>query len=159
MIKIFSDKSLSQKIERTEARSNADFVESRAKLFPTSGAEWIEVAGVYAMFDTIDSPTTQTFGLGLFDEITDVEMDKIEAFFNERNAPVIHEVSPLADLTIFPMLNKRGYQPIEFTSVMYREIDSANSFVPPQNSQIKTRIIDENGFRVAYTRTKWQLKN
>ena len=143
-MKIFSDKTLSQKIERTEARSNADFVESRAKLFPESGADWIEIAGVYAMFDAVDSPTTQTFGLGLFNEITDVEMDKIEAFFKERNAPVFHEVSPLADPAIFPLLNQRGYQPIEFTNVMYQEIASSNSFVPPQNSQIKTRIIDKN---------------
>ncbi len=119
---IFSDKTLSQKIERTEARSNADFVESRAKLFPESGADWIEVAGVYAMFDAVDSPTTQTFGLGLFDEITNVEMDNIEAFFKERDAPVFHEVSPLADSTIFSILNNRGYQPIEFTNVMYQEI-------------------------------------
>ncbi len=143
-MKIFSDKTLSQKIERTEARSNADFVESRAKLFPHSGADWIEVAGVYAMFDAIDSPTTQTFGLGLFDEITDAEMDKIEVFFKERNASVIHEVSPLADPAIFLLLNKRGYRPIEFTSVMYQEIASLDSFVPPRNSQIKTRIIDND---------------
>ncbi len=78
---IYSNKELSQKIERTEARSTADFVESRAKLFPESGAEWIEVAGVYALFDGAESPSTQTFGLGVFDEITNAELDEIEAFF------------------------------------------------------------------------------
>ncbi|MCB1024978.1 MAG: GNAT family N-acetyltransferase [Acidobacteria bacterium] len=141
---IYSDKTLSQKIERTAALSNADFVESRAKLFPQSGAEWIEVAGVYAMFDAIDSPATQTFGLGLFDEITDAEMDTIEAFFKERNTPVVHEVSPMADPAIIPLLNKRGYQPIEFSSVMYQEIDPANFSAQPQNSQINTRLINED---------------
>ena len=35
---IFSDKALSQKIERAEARSNADLVETRARLQPESGA-------------------------------------------------------------------------------------------------------------------------
>ena len=125
-MKIFADKALSQKIERAEGLSNADFVESHAKLFPASGAEWIEVAGVYAMFDAIDSPTTQTFGLGLFDEITGVEMDKIEAFFKERNSSVIHEVSPLADPKIFLLLNKRDYQPIEFSNVLYQELNPAN---------------------------------
>lgn len=45
----FSDKILSQKLERTETRTSADFVESRAVLFPQINAEWIEVAGVYAM--------------------------------------------------------------------------------------------------------------
>lgn len=48
---IYSDRMLSQKLERTEARSNADFVETRARITPESGATWIEVAGAYAMFD------------------------------------------------------------------------------------------------------------
>lgn len=43
---IFSDKKLSQKIERAEARSNADFIKSRAKLFPENGAEWIGLCDV-----------------------------------------------------------------------------------------------------------------
>ena len=59
-----SDKQLSQKLERTEGRMSADLIESRKILFPEVGAEWIEVAGVYAMFDGAESPLTQTFGLG-----------------------------------------------------------------------------------------------
>ncbi len=58
---IHSDKHLAQKLERSEARSNVAFVETRAKMFPESGAQWIEVAGVYAMFDGIESHCTQTF--------------------------------------------------------------------------------------------------
>ncbi len=141
---IFSDKSLSQKIERANGRSNAEFVKSHAKLFPAIGAEWIEVAGVYAMFDGIGFPTTQTFGLGLFGEITDTEMDKIEAFFKERGADVIHEVSPLADPKILTILNKRDYQPIELSNAMYQRLDSANLVKSPENTQISTRIIDKN---------------
>jgi cobalamin biosynthesis protein CobD/CbiB len=52
-IMIFSDRDLSQKLERTEARSNVDFVRARAEMFPSSGAEWMEAAGAYAMFDGI----------------------------------------------------------------------------------------------------------
>ena len=81
---IYADNPLSQKLERTEARANADFVETRARLYPESGATWIEVAGAYAMFDGVESPLTQTFGLGLFDEITNVQMQKLESFFTER---------------------------------------------------------------------------
>ena len=62
---IYSDKELSQKLERTEASANADFVETRARLFPDSGATWIEVAGAYAMFDGVESPCTQSFGNSL----------------------------------------------------------------------------------------------
>lgn len=139
---IFSDKNLSQKIERAEAQSNAAFVETRAKMFPESDANWIEVAGVYAMFDGIESPCTQTFGLGIFDKITNVELEKLEAFFKERNAPVIHEVSPLAQPSLLPLLNERGYQPIELTSVMFRPLASQINLDFTLNPGINTRIIE-----------------
>src|SRR5688500_13213340 len=120
---IYSDRTLSQKLERTEARANADFVETRARLQPESGATWIEVGGAYAMFDGVESPLTQTFGLGIFEEATGEHLDSLERFFLERNAPVFHEVSPVADQSILELLSTRGYRPVELTSVMYRKLD------------------------------------
>ena len=139
---IFSDKNLSQKLERTEARANASFVEARSRLSPEIGAEWIEVAGAYAMFDGAQSPLTQTFGLGVFDQVTNAELDELEAFFKKHDAPVFHEVSPLGDVSLMTLLNERDYQPIELTSVMFQEIDGVNSFDLPVNPHIKTRIIE-----------------
>ena len=110
---IVSDRKLSQKLERTEARSNADFVETRARLDPGHGAEWMQIAGVYAMYDGAESPLTQTFGLGVFDEITDDVMAEIEEYFKKRDAPVLHEVSPMADLSVLELLNRSGYEPVE----------------------------------------------
>lgn len=138
---IFSDKALSQKLERTEARANAAFVETRARLDPDSGASWIDVAGTYAMFDGVESPCTQTFGLGLFDEIGDAELEKLEVFFQGRDAPVFHEVSPMTDPSIMRLLNERGYQPIELTSVLYRTLDKTDLNLPSVNPRISTRII------------------
>lgn len=142
MTTIFSDRALSQKIERAEARSNADFVETRARLMPESGAGWIEVGGVYAMFDGAESPCTQTFGLGMFDAIGEAEFDEIEAFFSARSAPVFHEVSPMADPSIVPMLNERGYHPIELSSVLYRPLDSSFASGVSLNFNITTRVIE-----------------
>jgi hypothetical protein len=139
---IYSDKSLSQKLERTEARANADFVETRARLEPSSGAGWIDVAGTYAMFDGPESPCTQTFGLGMFDEVTDQHLDQLEEFFKSRGAPVFHEVSPMADASLMQILSSRGYNPIELTSVMYRELDNEN-FPVRKNSNITTRVTTE----------------
>ena len=34
------------------------------RLHPESGATWIECAGAYAVFDGVNSPVTQSFGLG-----------------------------------------------------------------------------------------------
>ena len=149
---IFSDIQLSQKLERTEARANAAFVEARAKISPESGAEWIAVAGTYAMFDSIESPLTQTFGLGVFDEITNVELDEIEVFFKNHNAPVFHEVSPLGGMALLPLLNERGYRPVELTSVMFQPLDDENKLNLPLNPNLKTRII-EKGEEEIWART------
>jgi hypothetical protein len=140
---IYSDKNLSQKLERTEARSNADFVEARARMFPGSGAEWTEVGGAYAMFDGVESPLTQTFGLGVFDEITDAEMQRLEEFFKKHDAPVFHEVSPMAGLGLVELLNRRGYQPIELSSILYQPLETGALPALPLNPQIKTRVIEK----------------
>ena len=140
---IFSDIKLSQKLERTEARVNADFVETRARLESEIGAEWIEVAGTYAMFDGVESPLTQTFGLGLFEDATDEHLDEIEAFFNERKAPVFHEVSPMTDPSLMELLSTRGYRPIELTSVMYRELDRLIE-KRRRNESLTTRVISSD---------------
>ncbi len=138
---IFSDRALSQKLERAEARANADFVKSRARIMPESGAMWIDINGVYAMYDGCESPCTQTFGLGLFDEITGVEIQEIEKFFSDRGAPVFHEVSPMADASIMGLLNARGYKPVELTSVMYRPLEKIEKPAGVLNPGIVTRII------------------
>ena len=121
----FADLALSQRLERAEALSNARFVEARARLFPDSGSTWIEVAGARAMYDGASAPTTQTFGLGLFQPATAADLDAIEAFYEERGAPVFHEVSPVADPALPALLTARGYHPFEFSSVLYRPIDLA----------------------------------
>lgn len=118
----FSDVNLARRLERAEAHASAKFVEARARVIPESGAQWIEVAGAYAMYDGVTSPVTQTFGLGLFGDITSAELERLESFFVERGAPVFHEVSPHAGQPLAAVLGQRGYQPAEFTSVMYRPL-------------------------------------
>ncbi len=116
----FSDLALARRLERTEARANAAFVDARARLHPADGAEWTEVAGAYAMFDGVGSPLTQTFGLGLFDEAGDAVLERIEEFFASRGAEVFHEVTPIADPALMGRLVARGYHPVELTSVLFR---------------------------------------
>ena len=141
---IFVDTQLSQRFERTEARVNADFVETRARLQPEHGAAWIEVGGAYAMYDGAESPLTQTFGLGMFEDATAAHLDEIEAFFATRNAPVLHEVSPMTDPSLMELLATRGYRPVEFTSVMYRELSGElNEDLESRNKNkdLTTRVI------------------
>ena len=139
---IYSDRTLSQKLERTEASANADFVETRGRVAPESGAAWIEVAGAYAMFDGVGSPLTQTFGLGMFDPVGETELDTLERFFIDRGATVFHEVSPMADPTLMPLLNERGYHPIELSSVLFRSLEA--DVTPRRSTPVVPRLINDD---------------
>ena len=143
---ILSDLALARRLERADAQGNLEFVEARAKLFPDSGAEWLEVGGAYAMYDGVESPVTQTFGLGMFQAITDAEMERIETFFHGHGAPVFHEVSPLADPSVLTLLNERGYQPLEFTSVMFRPIQRGVQYAAPRNPGIQVRTVEADEY-------------
>jgi len=72
------------------------------------------------VFDGVGSPLTQTFGLGLFEELTAATLDVVERFFLDRGAQVDHEVSPFAGVAALSLLCARGYQPIEISNVMCR---------------------------------------
>ena len=96
-------------------------------------AEWIAVAGAYAMFDGVKSPLTQTFGLGVFEPVTEAVLEKIEDFFERHSAPVAHEISPMADASLLQLLHENNYHPIELTSVMYRPITRDFRLAAPRN--------------------------
>ena len=138
---IFADLALARRLERPEAIFGARFVEARSRLNAGSGAEWIEVAGAYAMFDGPASPVTQTFGLGLYAPLAAADLDRIESFFQERGAPAIHEVSPLAGLGVTDLLSLRGYRPLEFTSVMYQPLEQWAPAQAPPNVRLQTRLV------------------
>jgi len=137
----FADLALGRRLERAEAQSNIEFVEARARAFPESGACWLETAGAHGMFDGVDSPLTQTFGLGMTQAVTASDMESFEAFFGRVGAPVFHEVSPLADASALMQLNGRGYEPFEFTSVMFRPIDPSFSVEGPRSDSVTARRV------------------
>src|SRR3979490_356127 len=101
----FSDLVLSKRLERAEGHACVQYAEARRRLFPDSGAEWIECAAAYAVFDRRVSPFTQTFGLALFEELSQASLDVIERFFLDRGAPVLHEVSPFPGVAALHMLS------------------------------------------------------
>jgi len=140
----FADLALARRLERAEGQSGADFVDVRARVSPDVHAEWIEVAGAYAMFDGVQSPVTQTFGLGMSQALGTGDLDRIEAFFRDHGAPVFHEVSPLADASVVTLLNERRYQPFEFTSVMTRPIAPDAVDPDPRPTRVRVRVISDD---------------
>jgi hypothetical protein len=141
---IFADVALARRLERAEAWGNVEFVESRARFSPALGACWTGIAGAYAMYDGPDSPVTQTFGLGMFGEVTTADLEELENFFRSRGAKVFHEVSPLADVALATLLSRRGYGPVEFTSVMFRPLRPNAGVEPQRSGRISVRTIAEH---------------
>lgn len=133
----YSDQALSRRLERCEAKTNAAMVSARALLHPETGAGWIDQSGAYAMYDGGGSPLTQTFGFGLFATPTDEDLDVLEGFFTSRDAPVFHEVSPLAHPEALVLLSRRGYRPVELTSILYRPLVAV-----PRTNDVHTRVIE-----------------
>src|SRR5437764_167322 len=93
---LFSDTALSRRLESAEGHACAQYALARRRIFPESGAECMRYAGADVVFDGVESPVTQTFGLGLLQELTAGSLTVIERFFLDRGAPVVHEVSPFA---------------------------------------------------------------
>jgi len=127
MADLFADIALARRLEGAEREANARFVETRAIVDPSVGAAWMDVNGTYAMFDGPSSPCTQTFGFGVFSPPAEADLERIEQFLRDRSAPILHEVSPIADAAHIAMLGGRGYRPIEYSSVMYMELSSASA--------------------------------
>ena len=120
---VLTDLALARRLERTEGRGNAAFVDAQARLDPNSGAIWTSVGGTFAMFAGVGSPITQTFGLGVHLPLAIKELETIEHFFRSRGSAVFHEVCPLAGVDVYTTLARRGYVPVELSTVLYQPID------------------------------------
>jgi GNAT superfamily N-acetyltransferase len=151
------DVSLARRLERAEGASSARFVEASARVDPSTKAEWLDVNGTYALFAGPESPITQTFGFGMFATPTRGDLGVIESFFRERGAAIFHEVSPLADPAALTLLNEGGYEPFEFTSMLFRPIGPELHLGRPLNPRITARPIrvDESNVWVETSAGGW----
>lgn len=139
---VFADLELAKRLESAEGYACTQFAEARKRLFPESDSEWIEVGGAKAVFDGVDAPTTQSFGLGLFEDLTAVTLERLEQFFFERGSAANHEVSPLVGVAALELLCERGYRPIEISNVLYRNVE-APEVEHPANIRVREVAQDE----------------
>src|SRR5262245_62831761 len=49
----------------------------------------------------------------------------------------------MADASLLTLLNERGYQPIELTSVMYRPIGRGVQLASPRNEKVQSRLMQD----------------
>src|SRR6185437_2839864 len=136
---MFADRDLAKRLEAAEGYACAQFAEARKRMIPESTSAWMRCAGATVVFDGVGAPTTQTFGLGMFDELTPSALDEMERFFLDRGDEVMHEVCPFAGTATLDLLCERGYRPIEISNVMYRAVDPESRALP---EGVRVRLID-----------------
>jgi GNAT superfamily N-acetyltransferase len=136
---VFTDLALSQRLERAEGRASREFAAAHQRLFPESGAAWLECGGGYVVFDGVASPVTQSFGLGLSEPLTESILDRVERFFFERGSPTLLEVSPFAGVPAMDLLCRRGYRPVEISSVLCRTVEDPG---PEAGEHLRARVAD-----------------
>ncbi len=134
----FADLALARRLERAEGYACTQFAAARSRLFPESGSTWIECGGALLTFDGIDGPTTQSFGLGLFAELTESVLAEAEAFFFTRGTAAMHEICPLAGPASLQRLCARGYQPVEVSNVLFLSIEERAEALP---GNVSVRVI------------------
>jgi GNAT superfamily N-acetyltransferase len=147
---------LAQRVERAEI----DFCAILARVGESSGAGALEIGGGRAVCGEPGLPMNKVLGLGLGAEVTDADLDALEAFYDERGSPIQIELCPMAARGLSSRLTKRGYELLGFESEMARPgpfhpIDGPDTSAirierttDPRDEDLWTRVVSE-GFIAA----------
>jgi hypothetical protein len=119
---LFADLDLARRLERTDARVGLTSAQIHCALYPESGAAAVPVPGGYAVFRGIGSSLTQVLGLGMDGPVTEGEMEQMEEFFERRDSRAQVELCPFADRSVFRLLAKRAYAPVECSNMLVRRL-------------------------------------
>jgi GNAT superfamily N-acetyltransferase len=124
----FMDFGFARRLEMAEAFAARACAEAAQRLNPGLAVAIEEIAGGIAVFTGIGSPITQAVGVGLNGPVSEAEIERLEAFYASRGAPVALELCPLVDPSLYEALAKRGYQLREVSNVLFREVIAGESF-------------------------------
>ena len=100
-----------------------DCVEAIRAYSPSDPIASLTIAGGVGFFGGPNYPANQIVGLGLYGEVTAVQLDEVEEFFRSRGVPSTAVLSPLADESVRKLLGERGYGIGEFNTVLIRRVD------------------------------------
>jgi GNAT superfamily N-acetyltransferase len=114
-----------------------DCVDAIRNFTPGDPAEAEHVAGGIAFFGGVTYPANQMVGMGLYGEVSDADVDRVEAFFRSRGVPSTIVLSPLAHESLCARLGERGYGIAEFNSVLIRRIRPEEPFMVPPGMTIE----------------------
>ena len=119
---LFASEALAARIERAECRLLIDGTEAAAARRGGDDAYVHELAGGVATFSTPGSPLNKLAGLGFQGPPDAAELERVEAAFAARGAPLQVELSTLAEPATGELLTQRGYRLVGFEDVLGRPL-------------------------------------
>ena len=81
-------------------------------------------------------------------DVTDAELEEIEAYFLDLGADVNHELSPHVDNGLCRRLCDRGYRPVESANILYQPVDAGRILPHVSNPTIHCRLLGEGEERL-----------
>jgi GNAT superfamily N-acetyltransferase len=120
---IFGSLDLAKRIESAQAQNQMDYATAHQSLVSDSTYTALRIGTGVALYAGVDSPLTQSFGIGLGgSEVPESDVDILEHTFFSRGAAVNIEVANLADMSLTTHLGKRGYAVSEYSHVLGFEL-------------------------------------
>jgi GNAT superfamily N-acetyltransferase len=142
---LFADHDLARRVEEAWVYLGVENARAQARLNPESGAAALPIGGGYAVFMGAGSPLSQAQGMGLYGPVAEADLERMEAFYRKRGAPVQLELSSLADAMLLGLLGRRGYQAVHQTHVLVRPIGAREPSAPAgddRDRQAEDRAMD-----------------
>ena len=141
----FVDQALARRLESCEELPQVLYARVFKKTRPQVGAAEEEVCGGHMVFAGLGSPIGRATGAGLDRAFSKDDLDRIEQFYREHNAPSQVDLTPLHRPEIFEMFKDRGYANAELNNVLFRKLDRDEKFPDaPAGCQIRRSYPDES---------------
>jgi ribosomal protein S18 acetylase RimI-like enzyme len=130
----FVDRVLARRFEACEEVPQVLYARVFAKMRPEIGAAEEKICGGHMIFAGLGSPIGRATGLGLDNEFTAQDLDRVEEFYRVHKAPSQVDLCPLHDASVFEMAKERGYCIAELNNVLFRKLQPEEKFPDPVQS-------------------------
>lgn len=135
----FADRALAERIEDAEAEAAVDYAQGMTRVASEIRVGSLPVGGGLAVFSG-GSRASRAFALGLRGPVPDADLDAMEAFYADRDAPVIIDLCPLADSALVGALGRRGYRITGFSQIWIRPLAPGERFEAVAGVEVDVRV-------------------
>ena len=124
----YVDTNLARRMEAAEDVPQMEIARVLQRTHPEVGADILEIAGGHAVFAGLNSPVGRAIGLGFEGAVTATQLDEVEAFYKQHNAPSQVDITPVTHGSLLELLKMRGYVLAELNNVMARKLEPRERF-------------------------------